>query len=78
MSLECVDGTFGNVLAMDIRGNKLVCGFPDVSDKSAVFLAIFVVDDLAIYDAAASLEAGHDAGIGWDAVAVFACLEGLD
>ena len=27
---------------------------------------------------AASLEAGHDAGVGWDAVEVFACLEGLD
>ena len=27
---------------------------------------------------AASLEAGHDAGVGWDVVAVFACLEGLN
>ena len=27
---------------------------------------------------AASLEAGHDAGVGGDAVAVFLCLEGLD
>ena len=29
-------------------------------------------------DVTASLEAGHDAGVGRDAVAVFPCLEGLD
>ena len=56
----------------------MVCGFPDVSDVSAVFLACFIVKDLVVYNVAASLEAGHDAGVGWDAVAVFACLEGLE
>ena len=78
MGLECADGTFGDVATMDIGGHKLVCGFPDVSDMLAVFLAHFVVEDLVVYDVAASLEAGHDAGVGWDAVAVFLCLEGLD
>ena len=29
-------------------------------------------------DVTASLDAGHDAGVGRDAVAVFLCLEGLD
>ena len=31
-----------------------------------------------VYDVAASLEAGHDTGVGQDVVAVFLCLEGLD
>ena len=78
MGLECADGTVGDVAAMDIRGHKLVCGFPDVSDVSAVFIARFFVKDLVVYNVAARLEAGHDAGVGWYAVAVFACLEGLD
>ena len=46
VGLECTDGTFGDVVVMDIGGHKLVCGFPDVSDVSAVFLACFVVKDL--------------------------------
>ena len=45
---------------------------------SEVFLVFFVVKDLVFYDVATSLEAGHDAGVGWDAVTVFLCLEGLD
>ena len=77
MGLECVDGTFGDVAMMDIGGQKLVCGFPDVSDVSAVFLARSAVEDLVVYDVAAILEAGHDARVGWDAVAVFPCLEGI-
>ena len=36
VGLECVDGTFSNVVAMDIGGHKLVCDFPDVSDVSLV------------------------------------------
>ena len=56
----------------------MVCGFSDVSDMLAVFLARFVVEDLVVYDVAASLEAGHDTGVGRDAVAVFPCLEGID
>ena len=51
---------------------------PRCSDVSAVFLACFVVEDLVVYDVAASLEAGHDTGVGRDAVAIFPCLEGLD
>ena len=78
MGLECADGTFRDVAAMDIGGKKLVCGFPDVSDVSAVFLACFVVKDLVVYDLAASLEAGYDAGVVWDAVAVFLFMEGID
>ena len=78
MGLECADGKFGDVAAMDIGGHKLVFGFPDVSDVLAVFLACFVVKDLVFYGVAASLEAGHDAGVGWDTVVVFLCLEGLD
>ena len=45
---------------------------------SAVFLACVVIKDLVVDDVTASLEAGHDAGIGRGAVAVFSCLEGLD
>ena len=78
MGLECADGTFGNVAAMDIGGHKLVCGFPDASDVSAVFLACFVVEDLVVYEVATSIEVVHNAGVGWNAVAVFECLEGLN
>ena len=56
----------------------MVCGFPDVSDVSAVFLDHFVVVYLVVYDVDASLEVGYDAGVGWDEVAVLPCLEGLD
>ena len=78
MGLECADGKFGDVAAMDMGGHKLVCGFPDVSDVSAIFLACFVVEDLVVYDVATSLDAVHNVGVGWDAVAVFTCLEGID
>ena len=44
----------------------------------AVFLARFVVEDLVVYDVAASLKAGYDTGVGRDAVAVFPFMEGLD
>ena len=40
--------------------------------------ACFVIKDLVVDDVTASLEAGHDAGIGRYAVAVFSCLEGLN
>ena len=56
----------------------MVRGCPDFGDVLAVFLACFVIEDLVVNDVTASLEAGHDAGVGWDAVAVFPCLEGLD
>ena len=78
MSLEGADGTFGYVATMDVGGYQFVCGCPDVGDVSAVLLACFVIEDLVVYDMTASLEAGHDAGVGRDAVAVFSCLEGLD
>ena len=75
---EGADGTFRYVAPMDVRGYQLVCSRPDIGDVAAVFLAGFVVEDLIVDDVAASLEAGHDAGVGRYAVAVFSCLEGLD
>ena len=45
---------------------------------SEILIACFVVEDLVVYDVAASLEAVHDAGVGWDVMAVFACLDRLD
>ena len=56
----------------------MVGGFPDFSDVSEVFLARFLVEDLVVDDVAASLEAGHDAGVGCDTMTVLPCLEGLD
>ena len=55
----------------------MVSGFPDVSEVSVVFLACFVIEDLVVYDVAASFEAGHESGVGRDAAAVFPCLEGI-
>ena len=56
----------------------MVSGCPDVGDVSAVFLACFVIEDSVVDDMAVSLGAGHYAGVGWDSVAVFLCLEGPD
>ena len=78
MIFEGADSTFGYIETMDVGGYQLVCGCPDVGDVSAVFLACFVIEDLVVDDVTASLEAGHDAGVGRDAVAVFPYLEGLD
>ena len=78
MSFEGADGTFGYVAMMDIRGQYFVSGCPDVGDVLAVFLACFVIEDLVVDEVTASLEAGHDAGVGRDVVAVFLFLEGLD
>ena len=78
MRLECADGLFRDVATMDIGGHYLLSGCLDVGDVLAVFLARFVIEDLVVDDVAASLEAGHDAGLGQDAVAIFQCLEGIN
>ena len=78
MCFEGVDGTFSYVAPIDVGGDQLVCVRPDVSDVAAAFLAGFVVKYLVVDGVTASLEAGHDAGVGGYAVAVFLCLEGLD
>ena len=56
----------------------MVCGLPDVCDVAAVFLAGLVIEDLVLDDVAFSLEAGHDAGVRGDSVAIFSCLESFD
>ena len=56
----------------------MVSGCLDVGDVSPVFLACFVIEDLVVDDVTASIEAGHDAGVGRDAVAVFSCLQRLN
>ena len=78
MVFEVADGTFGNVAAVYIGGHELVCGLPDVSDVATVLLACFIFEDLIVYDVAAHLEAGHDAGLCGDTVAILGGLEGFD
>ena len=78
MRYEGVDGMFGDVAAVDIRGHLLVCGLPDVSDVATVLLSGFVVNELVVNGMAARLEAGHDAGVCGDTVAILAGLEGFD
>ena len=56
----------------------MVCGLPDVGDVAAVFLAGLVIEDLVLDDVAFYLEAGHDAGVSGDAVAIFLCMERCD
>ena len=62
---------------MDIGRDKLVGGFPVVSDRADVFGAAFVVEDLMIYSVTTSLEARHDVSVGWNAMAVGTGLEGF-
>ena len=56
----------------------MVHGLPNVSDVVTVLLAGFVVEDLVVNGVAPRLEAGHDAGVGRDTVAVLAGPEGFD
>ena len=78
MRFEGADGAFGYVAPMDVGGYQLVCSRPDVGDVVAVFLSGFVVEYLVVDGVTASLEAGHDLGVGRYAVAVFLCIEELD
>ena len=78
MGLEGADGTFRDVAAVDSGGHELVCGLPNVSDVATVLLAGFVVEDLVVNNVAARLEAGHDASVCSDTVAILAGLEGFD
>ena len=78
MGFEGADGMFGDVAAVNIGGHELVCGLPDVSDVATVLLPGFIVEDLVVNDVATRLEAGHDAGVCRDTVAILAGLEGFD
>jgi hypothetical protein len=62
---------------MDVRGDKLIGGFPILSDCTDVFSTDFVVQDLMIDSVAAGLETRHDARVGWDTMAVVSGLEGF-
>ena len=74
MGFKGADGMFGDVAAVDIGGHDLVGGLPDVSDVATVLLDGFVVEDLVFDNMAALLEAGHDAGVCEDTVAILAGL----
>ena len=78
MGFKGADGTFDDVAAVDIRGHELVCGLPDVSDVATILLAGFVVEELLVNGVATLLEAGHDAGVCGDTVAIVAGLEGFN
>ena len=78
MGFKDADGMFDDVAVVDIGGHELVCGLPDVSDVATVLLAGFVVEDLVVNNVAALLEAGHDADVCRDTVAILAGLEGFD
>ena len=78
MSLERLDGTFGNIAAVHIRWDKLVSAFPILSDNTVVLCTGFIVKNLVIYCMAACLEALHDSVVSGNAVPVVMGLEGLD
>ena len=78
MGFKDADGMFDDVAVVDIGGHELVCGLPDVSDVATVLLSGFVVEDLVVNDVAALLDAGHDAGVCGDTVAILAGLEGFN
>ena len=48
MGFECVYSAFGNVAAVDIRGNKLEGGFPVFSDDAAKLVTGFIVEYLMV------------------------------
>ena len=70
MCLEGVDGSFGDVTTMGIRGNELELRPPLLLDVELVGCAALVVKDLEADTMAALYEAGHDPICGSKAVAV--------
>ena len=78
VGFEGLDGTFGGIAAMDVRRYWLVGAVPFLGDDAAVFCTGLVVEDLVFDDLASLLEIGHDASVGWYAVAIVFGLEGFD
>ena len=78
VGFEGLDGTFGGIAAMDVRRYWLVGAVPFLGDDAAVFCTGLVVEDLVFDDLASLLEIGHDASVGWYAVAIMFGLEGFD
>ena len=74
MRLEGADGAFGDVTAMDIRGEKLELRPPLLFDVELVGCTAFVVKDLKVNTMDALCEAVHDSICGGKAVAVVAGL----
>ena len=67
---ESANGSLCYVAAMDMRRNKLEGAFPFVLDDKFVGLACLVVEDLKIHGVSALFQAGHDAVVRGDAMAV--------
>ena len=78
MCLEGLDGALGNVAAMHVWGDELVCAFPVVGDDSTVFSTGFVVQYLVVDGVGLCCELTHELVVGRDTVSVLAGLEGLD
>jgi hypothetical protein len=64
-------------LKMDVRGDKLIGGFPVFCDGSDVLSTNFVVQDLMIDSVTTGLEMRHDAGVGWKVMTVVSGLKGF-
>ena len=78
MCLEGLDGALGNVAAMHVWGDELVCAFPVVSDDSTVLCTGFVVQNLVVNCVGTCCEATHEFIVGWNAVSVMEGLEGFN
>ena len=77
MCLEGLDGAFSRIGAVDIGRYELEGGVPVLSNAVAVGFSGFIVKDLVLKNMAFVAEAGHDAGIGSNAMAVVARLKGF-
>ena len=75
MRLEGVDGAFGGVTTIDIRGNDLELCPPLLLNVEFVDCAAFVVKDLEVNTMAVLCEAGRDLNYGGKSVAVVAGFE---
>ena len=70
MRFESANGLLCNVAAMDVRRNKLEGAIPFVLDDEFLGLTCFVVEYLKIHGVAALFQAGHDAVVRCNAMAV--------
>ena len=74
MSFKSSDGTFRDIVTMDIWRDKLEIAVPLINDGAAIIVANFIVNYLDINAVALGFEARRDAVVGSNVMPVVALL----
>ena len=78
VGFEGADGSFSDVVVVDIRRDELEVAVPVFNDGVAVIGTSFVIEDLEVNAVSFVLEASHDGVVGRNTVVIVAILEGRD